>query len=154
MIWLAGAIAGYVTTMPSLHRWLTATSMRVLSAVLFVVALLLAKQGQAGDLALGIAVAASLPVLARLPSMGESYARVARGMSEISYTLYLTHFPLLTLIAMTMFAPSRSAPGLVVSLLFFILLTCSLIWAWLMWWLFERQTDKVYRRLSARARDR
>ncbi len=97
-----------------------------------------------GDLELVIAVALTLPVLATLPSPGGLYSALARASSELSYTLYLTHFPLLTLIVLVGFAPDRLPPSIFAAGLYAGLLSVALIWAAIVWWCFERNTDRVY----------
>jgi peptidoglycan/LPS O-acetylase OafA/YrhL len=78
------------------------------------------------------------------------YASGASGAVEISYTLYLTHFPLLILVIMIGFAPYRfpsSSTGAVIYLGLFIL---AIQWAVTFWWCFERHTDRIFHCVTAR----
>ncbi len=95
----------------------------------------------------GLVIAAALPVLALLPSPEGLYRRVARASSEISYTLYLSHFPVLLLVTLTVLGPDRFAPGFAGAAVYIGLLLAVLAWAAALWWCFERNTDRVHARL-------
>ncbi len=81
--------------------------------------------------------------------VGHGFARFAKWLSDISYSLYLVHFPLVLAIGTFTIGPARlqpEAPGLL------------LLAAWLLvlvacghgfWWLAERHTDAVRARVSA-----
>ena len=145
-IWVAGAAACYCARHPALSSFLHHTATRVVAIVVLFAALVLSKVPTAnvGDLKLGFLVALVLPVLATLPSPGGVYRTAARAASEISYTLYLTHFPLLTFIAMVTLAPTRFAPSAFSAGLYACLIVVSIAWAAVIWWFFERNTDRVY----------
>ncbi len=69
--------------------------------------------------------------------------KIAVGLSEISYTLYVCHFPILFLIAAVGFRGQQMEPGWV-SYAWFTGLTVSLLaLAWLLWFAFESRTDVV-----------
>jgi peptidoglycan/LPS O-acetylase OafA/YrhL len=114
IIWVAGAAASWCTRRAELARLLRYFTTRIVVIPLLFAALILpkAQPNQIDDLELGIAVALTLPVLAAWPSPGGLYRTVARASSELSYTLYVTHFPLLILIIMAAFAPHRLLPSL------------------------------------------
>jgi peptidoglycan/LPS O-acetylase OafA/YrhL len=101
------------------------------------------------DLVLGLVWAAALPALVMLPDVKGLYARIAGGLSEISYTLYATHFPLLAFIYFTALAPRQWAPGLPPLLIGFAMLTAALVLAATLWWCFERNTLKVRAALTS-----
>lgn len=146
VIWVAGAVAAWCTQRQAFANFTRSTFMRLGAATLLISALILSRAPtiELGDLALGLAVALVLPVLANLPSLGGTYATLARASSEISYTLYLTHFPFLTLIVVTGFAPVRLPPSMAVAGLYTALILSAIIWAAVLWWCFERNTDRVY----------
>jgi peptidoglycan/LPS O-acetylase OafA/YrhL len=146
IIWVAGAAAAQCTRREEFATFLKYFITRISAMSLFFGALVLtqARLNEIGDLELGIAVALTLPVLATLPSPGGLYSRLARVSSELSYTLYLTHFPLLTLIVLAGFAPDRLPPNAFAAELYAALLSVALIWAAIVWWCFERNTDRVY----------
>jgi peptidoglycan/LPS O-acetylase OafA/YrhL len=149
-IWVAGAVAAWVSRRAALLILLRALASRIAALALLFIALLVTKSltVELGDLSLGIAVAVTLPVIAHLPGPGGSFKLIARGLSEISYTLYLTHFPFLTLIVMTGFAPTKWPPGMFAVGVYVALLSAAIGWAALIWWLFERNTDRVYSMLA------
>jgi peptidoglycan/LPS O-acetylase OafA/YrhL len=97
---------------------------------------------------LGVAVAALLTGLRLLPnSAAFPWAQSAAShLAKISYTLYLFHFPLLALCFFSLHLaqrqPSASAYGE-----FAILLCAVLIVATGLWYLFERRTESVRRRV-------
>ena len=149
LIWVAGALAAFCASLGTLKPIWSRTAVRFLALMILAGTILLTKMPQfgVGDLTLGFVVAAALPVLALLPPAGFYYRNIARALSELSYTLYLTHFPLLTLIALVCLGPDRFAPGLHGGIIFIVLFVTALAWAVLVWWCFERNTDSVYRRL-------
>ncbi|SNT36862.1 hypothetical protein SAMN05421757_11244 [Tropicimonas sediminicola] len=100
------------------------------------------------DLELGLIVATCLPALAHMPGHGRWYQCIARSSSEISYTLYLTHFPLLSLLAFSTLAPTRLAPNIVGYGVMLGFVTLALLWAVLLYQLFESRTDRLYRAVS------
>jgi peptidoglycan/LPS O-acetylase OafA/YrhL len=145
-IWVAGAAAAKCSRLPTLARRLKTPLAWFLAVTVPTIALLLSKSPllDPGDLGLGVVVAIALPVLAHLPSAGRWGSAVARATSEMSYTLYLTHFPFLTVIVMTWIAPMRWPPGLPVAGVYLALLAAAIGWAGAVWWCFERNTDRVY----------
>lgn len=78
-----------------------------------------------------------------------AWGGIAKFLSEISYTLYAVHFPVLMLMMAFLFRKSGvSYPSLS---LFFIMVTGSFLLAVLVWYLFERNTDKIRRFILRRA---
>ena len=102
------------------------------------------------DLMFGLLVALALPTLSAFPSFGKAYRFLARAAAEISYTLYLTHFPLLTVVVLVGFAPYRFSPGPAGAATYLGLLSIAVLSAVGCWWCFERNTDRVFRFLSRR----
>jgi peptidoglycan/LPS O-acetylase OafA/YrhL len=151
LIWVAGAAAAWVTRIPSWARAYRHIGMRVLAFALVLLALAVTRKPFAhSDLVLGLCVAFMLPVLAWLPSFGRLYQSSAQAVAEVSYTLYLTHFPLLTLLVFVNFAPYRFQPGLQGALVYCGLLAVTVTWAVAFWWCFERHTDRVFGYLARR----
>ena len=73
------------------------------------------------------------------------WTRLVTGLSEISYTLYVVHFPLLFFVA-ALVLKGRKFPADTQGYLWFTGLTvATLLISTGMWWLFERNTDKVRR---------
>lgn len=153
VIWLAGAGAALAAGSARWDGVLTGTGIRLAAVTAFPAGVVLARLfPAAGDLWLGLLTAAALPVLARLPAPAGLYERLSRGLSELSFTLYLTHLPFLMLIVMTCFAPQRQGFGAAGMLVFAALFAAALLWAWLIWWLFERRTEELHRWLTRRRR--
>lgn len=146
VIWVAGAAAAWCSRQPSLAGYLRSLPFRTAAVTLLVIPLVVSKIPAVGlgDLGLGIAVALALPVLAYLPSPGGTFTAIARASSEVSYTLYLTHFPLLTLIVMTGIAPAKWPPSIAAAVVYASLISVAIIWAAIVWWCFERNTDRAY----------
>lgn len=149
LIWIAGAMAHRAGHVQQLHGVLAHPF--YLFAVVSIVAIAVAfgrltppVPGQVlTDIITGIAIAALLPSLANLPPAGRSFARWAIGLSDISYTLYATHFPLLFTIWLGAFAPKQMQPDLVALLSGTAVLALTLGYAGIVWWCFERNTAWV-----------
>lgn len=146
LIWIAGAIAQcslrFVDTEGMRTRWLAFLAVGVMLVIAFTI---LAKvwAGVLSDLLLGGAFACLLPSLALLPNFGGVYNSVAGYLSKISYTLYATHFPLLAFIWFVALAPQKWAIGLPAAFIMALLIMTALLLASGMWWLFERNTDRI-----------
>lgn len=74
--------------------------------------------------------------------------RLARGLSEISYSLYLSHFPVVLLIAATFYGAEQLTPGGMSYGHFFAWLMLLILVALGFWWLFEKRTEVVRKLLS------
>ena len=82
---------------------------------------------------------AARPVIAHLPSPGGAFTAVARALSETSYTLYLTHFPFLTLIVLAGIAPMEWPPSIAAAGIYLALISAAILWAAAIWWCFRAQ---------------
>ena len=150
IVWIAGAAAALAAREEKLGKLWHHSIVRAGFAALCGLALVGTKltPGDIVDIAFGFTVAATLPVLVMLPPAPRSIRFVSLASSEISYTLYLTHFPLLTFIVLTGFAPHRLQPSVMAVVLYMILLLIAVGWATIIWWCFERNTNRVYNFLS------
>lgn len=152
LIWLAGALAA---------RAQSSTLFRdnfVRAALIVAVAATLYQTKLPGadawtEIVFGAAVALALPAFAQFATFGSTYRSVARAAAEVSYTLYLSHFPFLSLIAFTSLAPPRFQPGIAGMLLYLGLFLAALVWAAMLWWCFERHTSRLYALLTTRPPD-
>lgn len=147
LVWIAGAAFGWFAAEARWAGLFATWYARAIAVLLAAAALAYGRFGGSGngDLVLGLAIAACLPVLALLPAPRSGlYALLAQRGAAISYTLYLTHFPLLALICFALIAPSQWAmdlPGIAIAAG---LTGAALLWAALVWWCFERHTDTLY----------
>ena len=77
------------------------------------------------------------------------WSRLSTGLSEISYTLYVVHFPILFFVAATVMSGKQLAPGPHAAMVFAGLAIGTIALSALMWWMFERNTPHVRRMMQA-----
>lgn len=154
-IWAAGALAGAGRDADA-GPWLRAPAFGLAAglAALALALLARARGAEAGlveDIALGLCVALALPGLARaqLPRPGV-YVRLATALSNMSYTLYATHFPALFALWALLLAPRQYPPGATAALIAGAALAVALGQAAIVWLLFERNTARWRQALAAR----
>jgi len=145
LIWLFGVAAFLALDHPAMSRFASSWPVGV-TALLVLAGALVASRAQlrfGGDYVIGAAFAAALPFLARAGASWPAYRRIGFILSEMSYTLYLVHFPLMAWIYFTFVAPGQWAfgPASVAALLG--ILAVVMVYAAAIWWLFERNTDRV-----------
>ena len=124
-----------------LRRW----QWRVLGGLLFLGTLAASKTSHClgGDYAVGTAFALWMLALSGAWRSSAWWTRVVTGLSEISYTLYVVHFPLLFFVSAVVLQGKQfpaDAPGY---LCFAGLAAAILLLSTGLWWLFERNTDPV-----------
>lgn len=120
--------------------------------------LFLSRQGDLpySEYLIGLAFAGTLPYLSKhspvLASEFNSgvhhlgvylYSKMSTGLSQISYTLYLVHFPFLTFYFFVFRLPYQNKPGIGSYLTYGLLFCGTLIYAFLIWFLFEKRTEQV-----------
>jgi peptidoglycan/LPS O-acetylase OafA/YrhL len=142
LIWVGGALAHYLMTLKEPRPGFS-SPIYLIGAGALAASVCYDAMGWSHDLLLGSAWALLLPGLVALPHVGGIYARVATGLSEISYTLYATHFPLLALIWFTAIAPMQWTPGFTSLAVGLGALALTLAYATVIWWCFERNTLRV-----------
>lgn len=151
LIWLFGVYVYLIYAKSSIkvNKWLT-----LLSVFLFVGSLIDSKIqfirnaiGIPNDILLGACFSFMLiSIKGKSIGFGRVHiARISRYMSEISYTLYLVHFPLVLLVFCSFYERERLElnVGSFVQYIFWIfsVLLASIV----MWWFFERNTPTVRR---------
>ncbi|MBL8550296.1 MAG: acyltransferase [Hyphomonadaceae bacterium] len=150
VIWLAGALTYLLATNPRLQGFFRHGLVRLAALALVVGGFVFDhRMGLTPDIALGFAVAAALPVIAHLPSGGTLYRAVATRLASFSYTLYVVHFPYVAFVAAVLTEPTRWRFGFEGVGIFAAVVAGALLLALVMWWLFERHTDAVFRYLSS-----
>ncbi len=145
LMWLLGVVAFLALDHPATSRLVARWPVGVAGLVVLVIALLAARNRL--DLpeyfVISAAFAAALPWLARARSPSALYRRIGFGLSEMSYTLYLVHFPLAACLYFVLQAPRQwSFTALSVAGLAGVL-AVEMLYAGAIWWLFERNTDRV-----------
>ena len=73
----------------------------------------------------------------------EPLRRFFRSLSEISYSLYCFHFPMVVLLCTLLLSGGAIAPNFNGLLTYFVLLTSILTLSAALWWLFERHTESL-----------
>jgi peptidoglycan/LPS O-acetylase OafA/YrhL len=92
-----------------------------------------------------IGVSAGLLILACKRPLTRALRRFAVRLSDISFSLYLTHFPLVLIIGVVLGRNSNAQPAFDSWLLFVGCVLLILAIATAMWWAFERHTSAVRR---------
>lgn len=77
------------------------------------------------------------------------FAKGSLYLSEVSYSLYLSHFPIIILIAATAFESQKRVPGGLLLVQFFAWILLLLAMAVALWWLFESRTAFVRDKVNA-----
>ena len=163
LVWLLGAGVFAAIQNDRIRSW-AAQPWWLAGSGLLLLALLAAsrfgKLGGAGDLWLGLGCACLVSALAVRPASGSIsgfrfqvsgfsfYARLSAAASEFSYTLYLVHFPVLACLFYTVFKGQQMTPGWQGALWFAGILAGIIIYASAVWWLFERNTDRLRKRIE------
>jgi len=146
VIWLSGVAVFFLIRKASVRPIVTHPLWLGLGLLLTVGMLLatrLGTMGWGGDLSLGLACAVLVAGLACTSSANSLYGKMSAWMSDISYTLYLVHFPLMAFVFFVFFHGKQIVPNAVTSLCFVGLLSVTLAYSMGIWWLFERNTDEV-----------
>jgi peptidoglycan/LPS O-acetylase OafA/YrhL len=77
------------------------------------------------------------------------FAKGSQYLSEVSYSLYLSHFPIVVLIATTVYESKKRVPDELFLAQFFACILLLLGLAVAVWWLFESRTAFVRDKVSA-----
>jgi peptidoglycan/LPS O-acetylase OafA/YrhL len=143
--WLMGVLIFYLPKFPARRPW---TRGLAIAAALAAVGggLIVGKMWHSiiADLLLGLVVTLLIWITlhcatAKLPS---TYVRAAQRSARSSYTLYLVHVPLLMFLKALLSLP-RALPGWHVCLVSLGLLAIILVYAQLVYEVFEKNTDRV-----------
>ena len=104
------------------------------------------------DLLVGLIFAFLCLLLTRQPFPQLRMSWLAKGLqflSEVSYSLYLSHFPMVILVAATVYASKKRVPDALMLAQFFAWILLLLGLAVALWWLFESRTAFVREKMSA-----
>jgi peptidoglycan/LPS O-acetylase OafA/YrhL len=152
VIWTMGAVTFRLISTGKAPAWLRTPPVLWLSLIIAVAVLISTRfsVSQWGDLALGCALLPLTGTLS-LQSMGARWFHgISGAISEISYTLYLVHFPFLIWIFFSYSRGRQVKPDFQGLLLFLGLLVLVLLYSSGVWWCFERNTDRIRRWLGGR----
>ena len=145
VIWLLGAGVFFLIQIGKIRSIASHPLWLIFSLLLTIAALLASRSGWIGegaDLLIGIGCAALVAGLATRSSASYLYGMLSAGASEISYTLYLVHFPVLAFLFFGFFKGSQMTPGPTSGSWFAITLGGVILYSVAAWWLFERNTDR------------
>jgi peptidoglycan/LPS O-acetylase OafA/YrhL len=144
-IWMTGAIAHYGVSQRYRCRIINHRAWAAIVIIAVITFLILDKLHPRllWDLLLGAAFAGMLSILTDLRTLGETYKKVAIALSNVSYTLYATHFPLLAFVWFVFFAPTKWPLGPLAIVLMTGLGVTALVSSTVMWWAFERNTNRI-----------
>lgn len=147
-VWLLGVWVAQVRLAP--RAWMGLTSLGLLAATIaFSKWAVIAGWPLWGDVVLGIGVAWALHATRswRLHS-DSTIGLCAQRISDLSFSLYLSHFPFVMLLGAIFSRAQRIQPGLM-PLIGFFLAICGLLGvAYFFWYAFERHTPQVRRWLA------
>ena len=153
VIWLLGTAVYFLIQKEEIRSVTNHPILLIVGLVLFIGSLLASRTGrlgEVGDLIIGIGCAVLIAGLALRDSHSPLYARVAAGMSEISFTLYLVHFPFLANVFFVWFRGRQIFPCLMASLYLAGILVLTVAYSIVIWKIFERNTDLVRKWIHAR----
>lgn len=147
VIWFAGALASCMAARVATWRFAqTRSCLLATTTSIFVSAAAAAHAPEfLGDLALGLIVAMCLSPLAasnRIPGLID---RAGKLGAEISYSLYVFHFPVVLFLAVRLTLPDRLAPSLPALAVFILIVIAALILSTGLWFCFERNTRHLYK---------
>ncbi len=150
----AETVGDGLTATGGMRRWIAWPArgwpLRVVGGLVFLGTLAASKTGHwlGSDYAVGGAFAAWMLSLPGAWQASGWVQRMVSGLAEISYTLYVVHFPVLFYIAAVVLRGRQFEPGVHGSAWFVVLAAGVLVLAAGMWWLFERNTGWVRKRVA------
>jgi peptidoglycan/LPS O-acetylase OafA/YrhL len=165
LIWLLGAGVWWLVRKTDdggqgagakVNGWCRGWPWRVAGGLLFLGTLAASKTDHwiGSDGAVGCAFAVWMLALTGAWRFPAWLDRIVAGLSEISYTLYVVHFPLLFFVAAVLLG-GKQFPADAAGFLWFSGLAAAILGVSIaMWWLFERNTNLLRKWLSGTGRER
>lgn len=142
IIWLLGALLGYLFFSGNNKfklRWNWGLPLSLLFVVASIIMSVFIKH-LFMEIVVGSAWAFLVLYLASTPNITSLwYKRISIGLSEVSYSLYAIHFPILFLVYVLVFSGFQLVPGWSAYLIMVALIIGSLLTASIFWLCFERQ---------------
>jgi len=146
LIWLFGVAAFCLHrrhTFTRTHRNMFLWCSGVLLAILLAVNK--RNPGEFFDFAIGAVFAAMLLPLSQMGKISVGIGKLSRVVAEFSYTLYLTHFPIAAFLACYVLGNQRLMPGFTSAAIFVGLFVTLILYSFLVYLSFERNTRPVRR---------
>ncbi len=145
LIWLMGYAAWKAFNSTKLRLWLQHPLAAIFPAVGLIASLAAVKRGgwMGSDLFLGACIAMLIPYLAAPRTFPHWLTSASEWLSDISYTLYLSHRPVMIFIILGIFAKHHSVTSIDSYLLYGVILLIILAYAICLWAVFERNTKQI-----------
>jgi peptidoglycan/LPS O-acetylase OafA/YrhL len=151
LVWLLGVAVFALHSMVTLSRSYRNIFL-ALTGIILAAALTLSRistlDGFVADFAIGVAFAAMLMPLSQIRWATPLVAKVSRVGAEFSYTLYLVHFPIVAFFACYVLGNRRLMPGLGSAMIYVGLLATVVLYAYGVYFLFERNTHNTKQAIS------
>jgi peptidoglycan/LPS O-acetylase OafA/YrhL len=151
LIWLFG-VAAFACHSKIMLSWSYRNILLALSASASAAAFILSRtatlNGLVADFAVGATFATMLVPLSQIRRTSTMMAKLSRAGAEFSYTLYLVHFPIAAFFACYVMANRRLVPGGASAMIYMGLLAIVVLYAYVVYFLFERNTRAVRRAIS------
>jgi peptidoglycan/LPS O-acetylase OafA/YrhL len=145
LVWMFGVVVWALAKQEFIRVMSKTWMWRVGFAALFLGALAASKTSHwfGSDIVLGLVFAGWMLGILGAPARTGLLSRLSIFLSDISYTLYVVHFPILFFVAAVGFHGNQFAPNVYGISLFVGLTILVSVFAVGMWWVFERNTAKV-----------
>lgn len=145
VVWLMGSAVYFMLRRFPSSTWVRHPAVLFLTLAGFVGCLIGArlKLLPLSDLVVGIAFALCLPPLMARASGPALYVRTATHLSDVSYTLYLAHFPVLIALYSLVLSSGKLAFSLTTFAAYGGVFVLVFLYSSAMWWLFERNTLRL-----------
>ena len=147
VVWLFGV---FVAAMQG--RWIYGIAQRasfgLCASLFFLLILILSRSGGVSDIIIGCSFSLMLPWALGLSRYPKLIAAVSAWISDISFTLYLAHFPLASFLWYSFLGSERLAPSAVAFCRFTVILTILVFYSYMLSLIFEKNTDKLRRYIT------
>ena len=150
LIWLMGVAVWWLSNRLFHNKIAVSLIWRILLLPIFLGCLIASKSGHwiGSDWMVGGSFSILMLTLLGPWKKVRWWSRGFTGLSEISYTLYVVHFPILFLIISLGFAGKQLDPGLRSVFIYTGIATGIVLFSAFWWWLFERNTNYIRRLVS------
>ncbi|MDO8801639.1 acyltransferase [Phenylobacterium sp.] len=144
-IWCGAAAIAVVSRTEKFRKTIASSMYMTIATIATVVCIIVGSRNSAIWISIiaGLAWSFLLPALAVRRSKSNAYRQVAFGLSEISYTMYATHFPILAFLYFVLIAPTQFQPNLEGFLIVLVLTLVTLASSSVLWWSFERNSTTI-----------